>query len=348
MIAKHISSASLDSFRALALYIAAAEEEGEKLGDFWAMNCRIGNGIEDLDLLIAEIQATQALNSQARPDRSFHLMLSFRDERPPTEDLVGIERQFADGLGLGEHQRLAATHLNTECFHMHIAYNLIHPRKYTMNIPWRSYPRLEKVSRNVEAEYGLKVDRGHSDTLGRPRIPDRARAKEVHSWEQSFASYTLELLPRLDSARAIAKTWQELHVWFAKFGILIEPRARGLVLRNAGDGAHYTKASTLGRKFGKPGLEEKFGAFEAARADLRVEAIRSYGPRPVTRHNGQAKLWEEYQAGKRGGASPGNRIYGTWREFVEAEAHADPIAKEIIEVHRRHTREASLERGMSL
>src|SRR3546814_6539433 len=44
-------------------------------------------------------------------------MVSFRDERPSPEALRDIEREFAQALGFGDHQRIAGTHINTENFH---------------------------------------------------------------------------------------------------------------------------------------------------------------------------------------------------------------------------------------
>lgn len=143
-----------DNYTRLAKYIAAAREEGEKLRDFWIVNCDAGEGIEDLDTALVEIEAVQALKPQTRT-KSYHLVLSFRlgeEERLSPDDLKDIERAFAETLGFAEHQRVAGTHINTDNFHMHVAYNMVHPRTLKMTTPWNDYARLERTGAGHGAE----------------------------------------------------------------------------------------------------------------------------------------------------------------------------------------------------
>src|SRR5690606_41073424 len=49
-------------------------------------------------------------------------------EKLSAETLKDIEAEFAAALGLQDHQRVAGTHINTDNFHMHVAYNLVNPR----------------------------------------------------------------------------------------------------------------------------------------------------------------------------------------------------------------------------
>src|SRR3546814_612875 len=193
MIAKRIDiEPENDNFERLADYIAAAPEEGEKLDDLWIVNCDAGETVEDLPLAIKEVKATQALNQTAKSGKTYHLMVSFRDERPSPEALRDIEREFAQALGFGDHQRIAGTHINTENFHLHIAVNKIHPVTLKAHTPFRDFKALEKVSREMEIKYGLKVDLGRADKIEPEKQAARARDKEAHTWEQRFDAYVRE------------------------------------------------------------------------------------------------------------------------------------------------------------
>ncbi|WP_254869540.1 hypothetical protein [Thalassospira lucentensis] len=79
MIATRIGkkSGAPDNYTRLGQYIAAAEEKGEKLHQFWIRNCDAGTNIEDLDLALLEIEAVRRL----KPDivyKTYHLVVSFR------------------------------------------------------------------------------------------------------------------------------------------------------------------------------------------------------------------------------------------------------------------------------
>jgi len=67
MIAKRINRRSGDRFGRLARYLAAAGNTGEKLDRLWLAGCNAGPdgeniNVEDLEIAIAEIEASQALN----------------------------------------------------------------------------------------------------------------------------------------------------------------------------------------------------------------------------------------------------------------------------------------------
>jgi len=77
MISRRHGKKEPGPFRALAKYIAAAKEKGEKLDDLWIVNANAGNGLEDLDLAIREVDAQQALNTRVKKNKSYHLVVSF-------------------------------------------------------------------------------------------------------------------------------------------------------------------------------------------------------------------------------------------------------------------------------
>ena len=349
MIAKHIHSSSRGSFRSLALYIANAEEKGEKLENLWTLNCRFADGEGSLGHVIAEIEATQGLNQMAAHDRNYHLMLSFRDEKPSYETLVEIERRFADELGLTEHQRVAASHANTGNFHIHVAYNLIHPRDHTISIPFRDYRTLERTSRSVEEQYGLKRDKGRSDYAGGHRaIPDRARSKEIRTWETSFSRYVRDRAGELAESLGWRTSWMDFHHMIGQYGLLIVPSGRGLAIRDYRDIGCFTKASILGREFGKPALEERFGPFDPTRVEQAMGEKGRYGWKPLTEHPDQHRLWRTYVEVKSKGGSSADSVYASWRKFLETTAAHDPLAADIVRRHNRENPRPSRKKGMSI
>lgn len=259
-----------DNFDALADYIAAARDEGEKLEDLWVENCDAGDGIDDLDLVKKEVKATQALNQRTKSGKSYHLMISFRDEHPPLDVLKDIEAEFAKALGYAEHQRVIGTHVNTQNFHMHIAINKIHPVTLKAHTPLRDFKTLETVSRAMEQKHGLKVDLGRADKLQPDRRPRRAVDKEAHTWEQSFDGYVRDNKAELMTALQDAKSWQDLHASMARFTVELRPQGNGLVIADKA-GKHRIKASSLDRQFSMKALESRLGQYQAPAADRTVD-----------------------------------------------------------------------------
>lgn len=159
------------TFAALAKYMARDSEKPPI-----ATNC-LHSAAEDFDLAVAEIKATQALNTQAVSNKTYHLLILFRDREdvPAVEILREIEEAFREALGFCEHQRISAFHVHTEHPHVHIAINKIHPETFRIHNPYRAYYIQDRVCREMEKRYGLRVDnvvdfdgkgesRGGSDT----------------------------------------------------------------------------------------------------------------------------------------------------------------------------------------
>lgn len=259
-----------DDFAALAEYIAAAKDDGEKLEHLWIENCNAGDGIDDLDLAIAEVKATQALNQRTKIGKTYHLMISFRDEHPTLDVLKDIEGEFAKALGYAEHQRVIGTHVNTDNFHMHVAINKIHPDTLKAHTPLRDFQTLEAVSREMEKKHGLKVDLGRADKLQPDRRPQRALDKEAHTWEQSFDGFVRENKAELMAALDQASTWQDLHDGMARFSLQLQPYGNGLVIADA-NGKHRVKASSIDRLLSMKSLETRLGQFRPPVAGRTAE-----------------------------------------------------------------------------
>jgi len=338
VIAKHIPRDKPGSFTDLAKYVAAAKEPGEKLDDLWIINANAGETIEDLDLAIREVEAQQALNKRVKTDKQYHLMVSFPEgEKPTPEAMRDMEREFAKALGFTDHPRVVGTHIDTNNFHMHVAYSRIHPKTFKAHSPEWDYRALEKTSRAMEQKYGLKVDLGRADKQEADRKPHAARDKEAHTWEQSFHGYVNEHKDRLMKARSKAKNWQDLHAAFAKYDLTLVKRGNGLVIGtgpNSENGKKHIKASSLDRSFSKAALEKQFGSYKRPeKAQERAKPISRYKRSPTTRHPLQGRLWRQYIGQRHKRPSLVGKAFKTWREFLMMGID-DPLAMAIVIFHK--------------
>ncbi|WP_413208298.1 TraI/MobA(P) family conjugative relaxase [Rhodospirillum sp. A1_3_36] len=335
-----------DNYTRLGEYIAAAKETGEKLDKLWIVNCDAGETLEDLPTALAEVEAVRKM----RPDinnKSYHLSLSFRSgdrDRLTEQDLKDIEAAFAKALGFEDHQRVAGTHINTDNFHMHVAYTMLHPETLKIHHPHQDYKALEKTARAMEIKYGLQVDRGMSDTRDRAKGSTKARDYEAHTWEQSFQNHVLERREDLLTVFGEAENWPRLHEYLAAHGITLKRRGNGLVLAEA-DGKQTMKASLLARETSLGALEKRLGTFEPPRdPDSEKEKPppqrpkkRTYRPRPILRHPATSRLWGKYLDQKRAipkRPSLAARAARNWKQFLMMEAYGDPLALVLVMAHK--------------
>jgi hypothetical protein len=260
MIAKRIEiRPQNDKYGQLGKYIADANHAGEKLLVAWHAGCLS----ETYETALLEIQATQAMNTRCKGEKTYHLVVSFRPEdeaKLTPEAFQDIEKIMAEALGLGEHQRLCGVHQNTNNLHLHIAYNMIDPERFTKKEPYRDFYKLSEACRALEAKYGLIADNGISKDRKEAQIGQRAASMEAQSGEQSFQSYALERKETILNALEQSTSWREFHAVLAEQGMVIKPHGNGLAVMNIkGKGA--IKASTLFRSLSKKSLEDRYGAY---------------------------------------------------------------------------------------
>ena len=262
------------NYKKLGNYCRDADHEGEKCLMSWYAGCNA----PDYDLALEEIKATQAMNTRAQGDKTYHLEICFRpeDEAKLTPEVYQrIECAFAEALGLSEHQRVCGVHKNTANLHMHVAYNLIHPETFTMATTlFYDYPKLSKACRAMEQEFGLMVDNGYDERNTQElKISQCAAAMEAHSGEQSFQSYALVLRDAVVRRMALAKNWEETHEILADYGMAIQPKSNGLVVVPlTGEGS--LKASALDKSMSRMRLEKRFGTF------IAPEQASAFRPEP--------------------------------------------------------------------
>jgi len=334
-----------DNYTRLGEYIAAAEEKGEKLHLFWIRNCDAGTNIENLDLALLEIEAVRRQKPDIA-DKTYHLVVSFRpgeQDRLSKDDLMAIEAEYAKALGYAEHQRVAGTHINTDNFHMHIAFNKVHPETLKVITPHRDFNILAKVSREMEKKYGLAIDPGMTD--GKERDPNKlspaARDYEAHTWQESFQRHVLKHREEILAGLETATNWQEAHEVMTGYDIGLKLRGNGMVLM--GPDGQAMKASQLDRSCSKKKLEDRFGVFEARpdnqprKALRQAKAKRRYKLRPLVPHRNTAALWRRYLNTRKVMARQPSltaRTLRNWKMFLLMEANQDPLAMALIMAHR--------------
>jgi hypothetical protein len=306
MISKHISIKH-DSYSRLADYVRDAKASsdyattseyiedkpnaGEKVLYAWHQGCIADN----YDLGIKEVLATQKMNTRSQKSKTYHMIVSFRpeDENKLTEEAFrSIEEAFANALGFQEHQRHCGVHKNTANIHMHIAYNMIHPQKFTRLEPYRDYKTLAGVCRQMESQYGLTVDNGmEGDAI--KRTNERAHTVEARTGQQSFSSYLQERREQLIKALEESQTWADIHIALGKVGVILQLRGNGCVLKDA-HGQHAVKGSSLSREFSFAQLVKRFGPFKAQE---KAPATKEHYTAKPLRGSERGELYLEFKRG---------------------------------------------------
>ena len=300
MIAKRIvRERDASNFRRLGRYIldGAAEEEQAvmaRMADYIlgaersrAANVRFSNCVStDAELALKEILATQAMNQRAKGDRTYHLVISFPPgERPTLSQLADIESVLCERIGLGGHQRLSATHLDTGHLHLHVAINKIHPESFRCVEPYYDKRRLMQACVELEAKHGL-IRTAHGEVLTMREATRTAR-------QTMLALLQSNILPKV-LAKTAPQTWEELHRLLGAHGLELRLRGAGLVFQNTG-GTVRVKASSVARDLSLKALTDKLGPFMAsACADGAVSK---------TLTSGSASLYQRYTAERAAAAS---------------------------------------------
>ena len=282
-----------DNYARLARYIAAPEQDSEKLLMNWSAGCVEENYGEG----IAEVMDTQGMNKRTAKCKTYHLIVSFRPEdeaKLTPEAFRQIEERFAWALGLSEHQRHCAVHKNTGNLHMHIAYNMIHPERLIMREPFGDYHKRDRVCRELEREYDLTVDRGREPEQERPALGGKAAQVEAHSGQESFESYAKRHTEKMLAAVSVAHDWQGFHESLARYGLEIKPRANGLVIKDR-HGKHAVKASAVDRSLSIKKLEARFGAYSPPQGLDHIQELSRYQAVPLHRAPERGNLFAEYR-----------------------------------------------------
>ena len=253
-------------------------DEGERVVHTWVRNCVI----DDIDLSKKEVEATQAMNQRVQSDKTYHLVLSFREaDELNKEQLMEIEEFFCNSLGFGEHQRISVVHGDTNNQHIHIAINKLHPETFKLLDPFQDKRRMQDMCREMEKKFGLEPE---------PNRKEKSHTMESYGFK-SFESWIMEnakddILATLKTA----KSWSDLQATCAKYDIEFRKSGAGLAISHRSESL-YVKASSIDRSLSYKRLTERFGEFmdESRQA---IEAQMSYKKAPNSAQS--MDLWSEY------------------------------------------------------
>ncbi|MBC7907599.1 MAG: relaxase/mobilization nuclease domain-containing protein [Rhodospirillaceae bacterium] len=260
----------------LALYVTDDAHGGKKVAWSRVTNC----GTDEVRLAMLQIRNTQACNSRAA-NKTLHLVVSFpAGERPSDRQLHQIEDTLCAALGMADHQRLSALHVNTDHAHLHVALNRVHPETFKCADP--SFGQRKLMTACHELEMALGLTRTHHglgrDDASLALVKGRAADMEAHSGLASFARWVRDNA-RDDLLAAKEKGWPELHKAAALHGLEIKPRGAGLVLADVTKPDRAVKASSVDRSLSMGALVKACGPYQPAQG--KEVARQTYQPRPL-------------------------------------------------------------------
>ncbi|MGL4473348.1 MAG: TraI/MobA(P) family conjugative relaxase [Shewanella sp.] len=291
MIAKHVAKkgSAKSSFHRLVDYISDEQGKEHRVSLVRSTHCHAAG----VDAAVAEVLATQQQNTRAKGDKTYHLLVSFREGETLDDDTLSkIEAELCEAIGFGEHQRISAVHCDTDNLHIHVAINKIHPQKLTMVEPFGDYRVLGEACDRLEDKYGLEKDNHISHVRSGQ---SRANDMEAHSGQKSLISWTRE---QCGEALKQAQSWNEVHQVLHEHGLRLQERANGLVITSDIDVS--IKASSVSRELSKPALEKRLGDFVPAKTDGQKaqsppEDNRRYRKQPIELKVDTTTLYRCYQ-----------------------------------------------------
>lgn len=279
----------------LGSYVIDQAHDGEKVAAAWTSN------IEDDDLAwgIKAVEATQALarkGTGGQDGKTIHIVVSLAPgEKLALDIMKQIEERVADRLGLSEHQRIAAVHQNTDCMHMHIAINKVHPETLRTVTPFQSHNKLRALCRELEIEHDLTPT-----SIGRDaqrHMSEDAARMEIHQGRESFTTWAQEKARApLLAARDAGQGWQAVHEAAARLGLEIKPRGAGLVASPVGSVGYGIKASAIDRGLGIKAMTDRLGDYQAPQAGRPLpEAQDRYTSEPLQKGAAVKALSDAYE-----------------------------------------------------
>ena len=286
MIAKHVpmNSVRKSNISNLIKYLTDPQNKEERVDSVSVTNC---HQQDPLDAAL-EMQATQALNTRAETDKTYHLIVSFRQgENPEPGVLKDIENRIAAGLGFSEHQRVSVVHRDTDNLHIHLAINKIHPETHNIHTPYYDHYSLSNLCEKLEQEFNLEQD-------NHKRIKhisnNRADDMEHHSGIESLLSWIKrECIEEIKQVR----TWDEMHEVLGKNGLIIKEQGNGLVFQS--EGGITVKASSVARELSKNNLEKKLGQFKKGSKSGSKNVKHKYKKEPLKTRVDTTELYAKYK-----------------------------------------------------
>jgi hypothetical protein len=217
-----------------------------------------------------EILATQAKNTRSQSDKHYHLVISFPPgEKVPVATLHEIEDAVCAAIGLADHQRISAVHLDTDHLHVHVAISKVHPATLRNVEPYYPKHRLMEACERLEVQHGLQ--RTNHGQAAASRVRGRLADMAAHGGEPSLLQWILDTAgDALKTCSTQGGHWQELHEVLARFDLDIRPRGAGLVIGVRGDTTLRVKASSVDRGLSFKSLTERWGDYVPPASSVEV------------------------------------------------------------------------------
>jgi hypothetical protein len=250
-------------------YILDGKGDQNRVGAIRITNC---HG-ETPALAIKEIMATQAMNTRAQGDRTYHLVVSFAaGEKPSQEQFADIKETLCATIGLGAHQRLSAVHRDTSHLHIHVAINKIHPESFRLVEPYFDQRKLMAACEALEQKHGLiRTQHGASQSHA---VHQNGRLAVLRDERERFQNVLRDLIKSgFESRIEQVADWAALHAFFSEAGLEARLRGAGLVISRQGGGLSI-KASAVHPALSLPALIARLGPFIPA-AQLRPHSSAS-------------------------------------------------------------------------
>jgi hypothetical protein len=276
---------------ALADYMTDDQGNDFRVGQVTITNCLA----TEHEWAAAEMTATQKMNTRAKSDKTYHLIISFKEgENPDPATLQKIEARLAGALGYANHQRISVVHHDTDNLHVHVAINKINPSTYKLHEPYYDYKILAKECAALEIEFGLERDNHEPKRrVAEAKIADMTAhtgAISLIAWIKEHAAEDLEK----------AGTWAAFSNVLAENGLQLKQRANGFVFM-ADDGTRC-KASSVSRTLSKPALEKRLGELPELLAELATvpDQERPGKDQVMDREDVTQKSYQRFLADKTG------------------------------------------------
>ncbi|HHP9456760.1 relaxase/mobilization nuclease domain-containing protein [Salmonella enterica] len=240
--------------------------EGEKVASYRVTNC----GTDDPADAAILIQATQAANTRSKAEKTYHFVYSFPPgEQPDLETLHAIEDELCAAIGLDEHQRVSAVHIDTDNLHVHVAINKVHPTGLQNIEPYYDQFRLMEACERLEVEHGLQTT---------------FHGLEAKQWHQNR---DIELLPAKAPEQRDSLFREHLRNAY-DLSISKPPEAKTL------NGLRKLSDTRLQRQSADKAEPVRIGAKVASvEAQSGIETLTGYAARELAPAMRQATSWQE-------------------------------------------------------
>ncbi|MBK3477661.1 relaxase/mobilization nuclease domain-containing protein [Pseudomonas sp. MF6751] len=234
-----------------------------------------------LETAASEMRAVADQNARVK-DPVYHVILSWPPDEFPTDAQAFESGLHAmEAVGMRDHQYVFAIHHDTDCVHLHMTVNRVHPESFNAVYPDRDYFKLDYAMRELEMRFGWRHVNGPSkvvDSNGhrtiewsskkpkfQGKIPTKAADMERHADQESLHSYARGE-PRKQIGKLLKSenlSWQTLHSCLAKFGLGIRPKGRGLSIYDFKEmSATGIKASDMHEQLSLARLVKRIGEFQ--------------------------------------------------------------------------------------